>query len=654
MSKKKPKFNPELNDISPKFTMSLPKVKAKPSLTIKVKQMGNSGKSENSIPKKLISSKNGYIPKNTDPLFQIHQRNKILQSNLEDLINRVEKEQSEGKEDQKNFETNLKKLETDYNKLNERQTSLVLKIINTETEFKEKFNKINVPKKLFMSRKLKERQIDYDKEIKLTEKMVKNSKKDENYYENAIRRLEILNSPDGLESFYNAKQVYDEIKEQTKSIKKDIFELRKIKRDHGLCSNNLSNLLKKYGVLKNEFIFETNKKKGVTSSKNDKFDNILIGMNLQLHNIDNNNNLDNNNDNSIFNINNENKYKDSCEIIFDEDNSHNNKNSEILSNINYNSPKVLKSYINDKEKNPNFQSLEPSIKNIKKKIYHRRFNKGLSLDTLPENHPSSRNQGSLISDQNNPYISNTNNNSVANTKRKKKKIFLLPKSISTSQRSQSLGKIKNLIDQKAQNIIDRKRKIGYSNLYGGDLYNDNNNGSINLFSYSERDYLNKYIPEIYLNKMESKFNDKNQEIQNVIEENDGIRYERKRLQENKKKRDYLTLNAKIQKDNNIEIHSEIVKYRQKIRDTKIKLADIQSDYKRTNKVFKQVDIKNKRLKNEYQRLFDKIKKGELVLRKGEKDDKDKDIKNNNREGASGKVWGISKFNNDIDRTNKIK
>ena len=254
------------------------------------------------------------IPKEEkkDNLTLLKEKTAILESNLEKLKLDIDIERNNSIQDSNNLNETIKQINNEINRLNVDNKYLTNNLYSFQKQLDTEVSKtLSKNKKKASKESIEER---LNKNIKLKEKMISNNKyslkllkKEKQFLENEVKENDSPDKKDNLE-----KKLEEKKKIQNDLIK-EIEELKRLKNEHNkVCAKKISELLKEYDIIKNEYDFESKKIENWTNHKIE-LENLKKKISKSTKNMktDNNDKTNNNNNksNSVENKNSKKKKK---------------------------------------------------------------------------------------------------------------------------------------------------------------------------------------------------------------------------------------------------------------------------------------------------------------------------------------------------------
>ena len=215
-----------------------------------------------------------------------------------------------------------------------------------------------------------------------------------------------------------------------------------------------------------------------------------------------------------------------------------------------------------------------------------------------------------------PYYFRINKNESLNKKRKLKLLSIKNKNnnpnnnanINNSYDNNNLTIVRNRINKEGESIILKKLK-GM----------DNNFEDKNLFSTEEKQNLEKYIPEEYLRTYEGIYNEQKNQTEILLSENLKKNLDKKKLiQKNTNKIDEIEQKYQKLIENRVSLNSKISSIRKIKMEMNLKYKKYEIESKKILKKYNDIMETNQNLKKEFFELYNKIKNGDLIIKKGMK------------------------------------
>ena len=148
---------------------------------------------------------------------------------------------------------------------------------------------------------------------------------------------------------------------------------------------------------------------------------------------------------------------------------------------------------------------------------------------------------------------------------------------------------------------------------------DNNFEDKNLFSTEEKQNLEKYIPEEYLRTYEDIYNEQKNQTEILLSENLKKNLDKKKLiQKNTNKIDEIEQKYQKLIENRVSLNSKISSIRKIKMEMNLKYKKYEIESKKILKKYNDIMETNQNLKKEFFELYNKIKNGDLIIKKGMK------------------------------------
>ena len=251
-----------------------------------------------------------------DNLTILKEKTALLISNLNKIKLDVDIERNNSIQDTNILNEQIKEINNEINRLTVDNKYLTNILYSFQKKLDKEINRNIIHKSRHKSIGNEKIEDKLNKNIKLREKMILNSKKNLKLIKKEKKLLENeIKGNDAPDTKDNLEKKLEEIKKIKEDKIKEIEELKSIKNDHNkICAKKLSELLRQYDVIKNEYEYETKK------AENKKLNTEII-------------------------INKKNKVKKSSKIL-----NNDNKNNESYSEQNKNDNSKSKDKFNEKNK----------------------------------------------------------------------------------------------------------------------------------------------------------------------------------------------------------------------------------------------------------------------------------------------------------------
>ena len=251
-----------------------------------------------------------------DNLTILKEKTALLISNLNKIKLDVDIERNNSIQDTNILNEQIKEINNEINRLTVDNKYLTNILYSFQKKLDKEINRNIIHKSRHKSIGNEKIEDKLNKNIKLREKMILNSKKNLKLIKKEKKLLENeIKGNDAPDTKDNLEKKLEEIKKIKEDKIKEIEELKSIKNDHNkICAKKLSELLRQYDVIKNEYEYETKK------AENKKLNTKII-------------------------INKKNKVKKSSKIL-----NNDNKNNESYSEQNKNDNSKSKDKFNEKNK----------------------------------------------------------------------------------------------------------------------------------------------------------------------------------------------------------------------------------------------------------------------------------------------------------------
>ena len=251
-----------------------------------------------------------------DNLTILKEKTALLISNLNKIKLDVDIERNNTIQDTNILNEQIKEINNEINRLTVDNKYLTNILYSFQKKLDKEINRNIIHKSRHKSIGNEKIEDKLNKNIKLREKMILNSKKNLKLIKKEKKLLENeIKGNDAPDTKDNLEKKLEEIKKIKEDKIKEIEELKSIKNDHNkICAKKLSELLRQYDVIKNEYEYETKK------AENKKLNTEII-------------------------INKKNKVKKSSKIL-----NNDNKNNESYSEQNKNDNSKSKDKFNEKNK----------------------------------------------------------------------------------------------------------------------------------------------------------------------------------------------------------------------------------------------------------------------------------------------------------------
>ena len=251
-----------------------------------------------------------------DNLTILKEKTALLISNLNKIKLDVDIERNNSIQDTNILNEQIKEINNEINRLTVDNKYLTNILYSFQKKLDKEINQNIIHKSRHKSIGNEKIEDKLNKNIKLREKMILNSKKNLKLIKKEKKLLENeIKGNDAPDTKDNLEKKLEEIKKIKEDKIKEIEELKSIKNDHNkICAKKLSELLRQYDVIKNEYEYETKK------AENKKLNTEII-------------------------INKKNKVKKSSKIL-----NNDNKNNESYSEQNKNDNSKSKDKFNEKNK----------------------------------------------------------------------------------------------------------------------------------------------------------------------------------------------------------------------------------------------------------------------------------------------------------------
>ena len=251
-----------------------------------------------------------------DNLTILKEKTALLISNLNKIKLDVDIERNNTIQDTNILNEQIKEINNEINRLTVDNKYLTNILYSFQKKLDKEINQNIIHKSRHKSIGNEKIEDKLNKNIKLREKMILNSKKNLKLIKKEKKLLENeIKGNDAPDTKDNLEKKLEEIKKIKEDKIKEIEELKSIKNDHNkICAKKLSELLRQYDVIKNEYEYETKK------AENKKLNTEII-------------------------INKKNKVKKSSKIL-----NNDNKNNESYSEQNKNDNSKSKDKFNEKNK----------------------------------------------------------------------------------------------------------------------------------------------------------------------------------------------------------------------------------------------------------------------------------------------------------------
>ena len=276
------------------------------------------------------------------------------------------------------------------------------------------------------------------------------------------------------------------------------------------------------------------------------------------------------------------------------------------------------------------------------------ISKDTPIDTEKTNQQNSENNTNNNGDKNsNSYIFRINKEGSVN---KKKKFKLLSVKLSNNNNlNNNIIKINNSYDNKNNLSIVRNRinKLGESIIFKKLKGMDNQNLDDKfLFSAEEKENLEKYIPEQYLKTCEGVYNEQKNLTANIVTEKykENLDKKKKLIQITTNKINETDGKSKKMTEDRAILNYKISTIKKQKAETNEKIKKYENENKRISKKYNDIMANNKKLKKEFLEFCNKIKEGDLIIKKG--------VSLNKQNLEAIKKWGDENKNYDENSNNK--
>ena len=222
---------------------------------------GKNTKSNNNKNQKKSIGVNAKKEEVKDHLTLLKEKTALLISNLNKIKLDVDIERNNSIQDSNILNEQIKEINNEINRLNVDNKYLTNVLYSFQKKLDTEINQNIIHKSRHKSLGNEKIEDKLNKNIKLREKMILNSKKNLKLIKKEKKLLENeLKGNDAPDTKENLEKKLEEIKKIKENKIKEVEELKSMKNDHNkVCAKKLSELLRQYDVIKNEYEYEAKK-----------------------------------------------------------------------------------------------------------------------------------------------------------------------------------------------------------------------------------------------------------------------------------------------------------------------------------------------------------------------------------------------------------